>query len=323
MLAVDEFTTESAPIERRAKLFQSEMATRFSVGLSIPSSSQAPLKTEVKAFCSERLQFAELRFSPHSTAAARVAGVNTPRLLITLQREGVAHVNQDGRESRIEAGDIFVINPSRPFSIQTGTIMTHSIYLPPSAVRELLPEIDSVTAMPIRSDQGPGRFFRATVDELFAIGSGLTPEVADSVADALPYLLATALKSLTASRDIDPSRHKLLHKQRIRQFARENLGDPGLSGEAIAAAVNLSSRYVYQLFSDEPQTLMRWVWSERLERCRRELAMAHLAKRSISEIAFAWGFNEMAHFSRAFRDAYGIAPRDYRKLHALPVMIEA
>ena len=313
MLAIQEFTTDSAPQERRAKLFQQEMATRFSVGLSVASTDQAPLHTKITSYCGERLQFAALRFSPHQTSAARVSGIAIPRLLVTLQKEGTAFVSQDGRESRIEAGDIFIINPSRPFAIETGAIVTHSVYLQPSAVRELLPEIDGATAIPIKGGEGPGRFFRAAVDELFAIGEQMQEDMADPIADALPYLLATALRPLTASRDLDPSRLKLLHKQRIRQFARENLGDPSLSGEMISAAVNLSSRYVYQLFAEEVQTLMRWVWSERLERCRHELSLPHLANRSISDIAYAWGFNDMAHFSRAFREAYGMPPRDYRK----------
>ena len=34
---------------------------------------------------------------------------------------------------------------------------------------------------------------------------------------------------------------------------------------------------------------------------------------SISEICFRWGFNGSAHFSRAFKDRYGVSPRDYRK----------
>jgi AraC-like DNA-binding protein len=34
---------------------------------------------------------------------------------------------------------------------------------------------------------------------------------------------------------------------------------------------------------------------------------------SISEICFRWGFNGSAHFSRAFRDQYGVSPREFRQ----------
>ncbi len=33
---------------------------------------------------------------------------------------------------------------------------------------------------------------------------------------------------------------------------------------------------------------------------------------SIAEIAFGWGFNSAPHFTRSFRDRYGLSPRHYR-----------
>ncbi len=46
-----------------------------------------------------------------------------------------------------------------------------------------------------------------------------------------------------------------------------------------------------------------------------DLASPVCAKLSISEICFRWGFNESAHFSRAFRNEYGRSPREYRREH--------
>jgi len=50
----------------------------------------------------------------------------------------------------------------------------------------------------------------------------------------------------------------------------------------------------------------------RLDATRRDLCDPALAARSISEIAFAWGFNDAAHFSRAFRARFGRSPRELR-----------
>jgi AraC-like DNA-binding protein len=33
----------------------------------------------------------------------------------------------------------------------------------------------------------------------------------------------------------------------------------------------------------------------------------------ISDIAFAWGFNDLAHFSRIFKQKFGASPREWRK----------
>jgi AraC family transcriptional activator of tynA and feaB len=33
---------------------------------------------------------------------------------------------------------------------------------------------------------------------------------------------------------------------------------------------------------------------------------------NISEIAYAWGFNDLSHFNRAFRARFGMTPREWR-----------
>jgi len=49
-----------------------------------------------------------------------------------------------------------------------------------------------------------------------------------------------------------------------------------------------------------------------LQQNREDLASAAQRKRSITEIAFSWGFNSSPHFSRLFKERYGISPRRYR-----------
>ncbi len=57
-----------------------------------------------------------------------------------------------------------------------------------------------------------------------------------------------------------------------------------------------------------------FIRERRLERCREELSNPRLANRSIGEIAYAAGFADLAHFSRRFREAYGLSPSDYRRM---------
>ena len=57
-------------------------------------------------------------------------------------------------------------------------------------------------------------------------------------------------------------------------------------------------------------TADRWIWHQRLLRCREALAAADGTP--VSQIAYRWGFSDAAHFSRAFRRAFGTAPRDFR-----------
>lgn len=317
-MRMQSFSTSCAPEGHRASLFQKEMESLFSVGLAVRSTDANPLSTELRAYRSRQLQFASLRFSPHSTTLASRAGNPPARMLVTMQKEGVATVSQGGRDSRIEAGDIFMIDLTKPFEIETGEILTHSVYLDPARLRELMPQAEALTALPIKSQGGPGAMFRAMFDELFMLAPALDENLADRIAEMLPYVLATALSSLRQAEEALPSRIKLLHKQRVRRYARGHLREPKLNGDVIGKAVNLSLRYIYELFSDEETTLMKWIWSERLDHCHRELAMPALHSRSIGEIAYSWGFSDVAHFSRTFRERFGVSPREHRKRCCAP-----
>lgn len=312
MTAVQKLTIEGATRAPGTDLFQEQMEKLFSVGLAVSSPQGRPFHTQITAYCGRNLRFAALRFSPHTTASSH-RGTRASRLLVSLQKQGVALVQQDGRESRIEAGDMFMIDPARPFSIETGEILTHSMYLEPETLRAVLPEAETLTARAVRCHEGAGAVFRGMVDAMFAAADRLEERTADRLADALPHVLCAALAGSGGEREpISPSRLRQMHKQRILRFVRENLRNHELNAALVAAGVNLSMRYVYELFEDEGQPLMRWIWNSRLERCAADLATPALAARSIGEIAFYWGFNDVAHFSRAFRQRFDSSPREFR-----------
>lgn len=315
--AVRHFSTDAAPHSDRAALFQREMHRLFAMQLAVHTTAPKPLSAQMLAYRGRSLQVAAIKLSPHSTVAVPAGTSPQSRLLVSLHKEGVALVSQGGRESRIEPGDVFVIDPARPFSIHTGEVRSHSVYLPTSAVRRLVPQLDELTALPIRSERGEcgaASIFRAALEELFASLETLQDEVADCLGEALPALLAAALAPRGAERSA--SRLRQLHKRRILRFVLDHLGDPLIDANAIARGVCLSTRRVYELFADESEPLMKWVWAERLERCAVDLRAPALLSQTIGEIAYRWGFSDVSHFSRAFKQRFGTAPREWRKAAA-------
>lgn len=307
------FSTDFAPESQRAQLFQQEMQSLFSIGLAVRSPEENPLTAQISGYFGRNLRFAAIKFSPHSTAYAHTSNSPESRLLVSLHKKGAAVVAQGGRESRIEAGDIFVIDPSRPFHIEASDIYVHSVYLKPCALRQLLPQFDTLTALAIRCDHGPGAIFRSVLDGLFSMTETMSEAIADDMSDALPYLLAPALRNLEKSSDKSASRLKALHRQRISRFVRDNLWDSNMDANAIARGVNLSPRHVYELFSEDDQPLMKSVWKERLTLCKRDLTEPRLQAKTVGEVAYTWGFSNVSHFSRAFKAEFGIGPREFRK----------
>lgn len=115
----------------------------------------------------------------------------------------------------------------------------------------------------------------------------------------------------TAGGDVSVVRTAHLH--RICQTIETWLGDPKLSPKRIADEHGVSLRYLQKLFTLSGRTFSGYVRGRRLERSRSDLASPLYAHLSITEICYRWGFNASAHFSRAFREQFGVPPREYRR----------
>ncbi|MCA8869205.1 MAG: helix-turn-helix domain-containing protein [Rhodobacteraceae bacterium] len=100
---------------------------------------------------------------------------------------------------------------------------------------------------------------------------------------------------------------------RIVDYVDAQIAEGDLSLADIASHMGCSRRYLHRAFENEDTTLERFIWERRLEASRKSLLSPEKRALSISEIAFACGFNSSAHFSRAFKARFGTTPRDMRE----------
>ncbi|GIG28182.1 helix-turn-helix domain-containing protein [Cellulomonas marina] len=105
---------------------------------------------------------------------------------------------------------------------------------------------------------------------------------------------------------------------RILEHVRRHLGDPDLGPAGIAAEHHISVRHLYGVLAAADVSLGKWIRSARLEACRRDLAATAGAegRTTIAAVARRWGFVDASHFSRVFRQEYGMSPRQWRELRA-------
>jgi AraC-like DNA-binding protein len=183
--------------------------------------------------------------------------------------------------------------------------------------RALLPvptdETARLTGVAIAGDRGAA----ALVSELtrgmarhlddFAGAGGVRAGIA--VLDLLSVALADRLGGEVAL-PAENRQRALLH--RIYAFIENRLADPTMSPSTIAAAHHISVRYLHKLFEMEQHTVTGWVRQRRLGQCRRDLLDPTLRDHPVSAIGLRAGFSDPAHFTRAFRAAYGAPPAEYR-----------
>jgi len=106
----------------------------------------------------------------------------------------------------------------------------------------------------------------------------------------------------------------ILH--RICQTIERTLDDPELSPARVAQAEGISERYLQKLFEGVGDNFTHYVRERRLQRAWADLSNPTEVHRSISEIAYRYGFGDSAHFSRTFRHRFGLPPREFRQQEA-------
>lgn len=82
-----------------------------------------------------------------------------------------------------------------------------------------------------------------------------------------------------------------------------------LSPSTVAAAHGISVRTLHRVFADHDETFSETVRNRRLARARKDIVSGC---GTFSDIAHRWGFSDGSHFTRRFRERYGVTPREAR-----------
>lgn len=154
---------------------------------------------------------------------------------------------------------------------------------------------------------GVGAVAGAHIRALAAEADHIDADRGPAAAEMLLQLLAADLDRPDAG-VLGSSQARLL--ARVDAHVAAHLDDVDLGPQSIAAALGISVRSLHLLHSRRGTTVSRRILERRLERCRSDLVVE--PRLSITEIAFRWGFNDMAHFSRAFRSRFGETASAYR-----------
>jgi AraC-like DNA-binding protein len=225
-------------------------------------------------------------------------------------------VEQDGRQAHLRAGDFTFVDLSRPAHwTNTWSSRMVAIVFP----RRLLPlpadDAAGLTAVGLTADAGPGALFSSTARQLARQAEHLDPAAGARVGTATLDLLTVALAGrVDRLGEVPPDIPRRARVVGVRAYIEAELGDPELTPASIARAHHMSLRSLYKLFEEERASVAGLIRERRLERCRRDLLDPSLAEVPVSAIAAHWGLTNAAHFSRAFRAAYGASPVEYRRL---------
>lgn len=219
---------------------------------------------------------------------------------------------QNGREVFLQPGDMTIYDATKPHRIQCRTDFTKLIISIPRALfRGSVSGIDACTALRIPGTTGAGLIASNFIRSLASQTDHLKAYEFSALSNHALDLLTLAIASVRPV-DYALSGTRTITINRIKAFIEQRLADPAIDATLIASSVGLSSRYINDLFADEGTSLMRYVWKRRLESCRKDMLDPVHAGHRLSDIAFRWGFNDLSHFSRTFKQQFGCSPREFR-----------
>lgn len=258
------------------------------------------------------LRFASFTSTGHFIVRekAHVNRASDDHYLISLQQRGRSGLEQGEMPCWLEPGEIGIVDGTRPFRVSfPGEVSRLLAVVPRQRIEARAPWLRGAPSRKIAASSPYADLARRHLVEL--AGGSIEPRQAELLTDNLCNLLALATAPLAPREDFQPD----AQMQAILGFCRANLGDPELNPRAVAAHFGISLRTLHLRFEQTGTSFGRWLLEGRLQACRLALSDPAQHGRTISDIAYAAGFGDLSHFSKAFRARFGEAPRDVRRGH--------
>jgi AraC-like DNA-binding protein len=304
------FSTEDLPRAERRPAWRQAM-----VRLRLPVEA-APDDDAADASVVSLVSPMGMEFSVVSAGAQEISGRNPDQpaaIWLAVLLEGAAILNDGQRDTAIAAGDI-VFGPTGMAAALKLTTRFRLLFITAPRValghRLVAPHALKIGHLPAAT--GMNHVFSGLLRALADTLSDLTGDQLRPVELAVTEFLMASL-AREATGPASPAAIRAAHLHRIQQTIETLLAEPDLTLARVSQAEGVSTRYLQKLFAAAGESFTHYVRLRRLERCRLDLISPRYAGASISSICYRWGFNGSAHFSRAFREQYGLSPREFRR----------
>jgi len=273
-----------------------------------------------RAFCGSlecgdlgNLQLCKLKVDAHSVdrPQQRAWEKYTRNLAVVFQVKGHSYFEEDGTRISLSPGE-WSVSGMRSWSklVFVPNRVEQLLLMLPDAQLQGFQVHENLRARSFPSRKGLGKLIYQLLNTTLAELPNLSETSKRSVAATIHELLNYSV--LEYAGDYPSVSFKEALYSRACAYVMQNVRDPGLNIQQIAGALRCSKRYLHMVFANKGTTIGDLIWKARLEGSRSDLQNSALAGRSITDIAFSWGFNNYTHFSRKFKDEFDMSPRSVR-----------
>lgn len=219
----------------------------------------------------------------------------------------------EGRRNCVtKPGDLLLLSTSQAFDVwQQDPAQALAIHVPGSLLSMQCGNLDDLAFMTVGSSEGSAAILREMMICCWRQRASIQTSATNELVNALLSLIGATFRP-SAQTTSFTSLSMQMHFLRIRSHILANLASEDLSSDSIAEAVGLSKSYLFAIMNAANTTLGHFILDQRLERARQLLEFPTHKSRSISEIAFSVGFQELSHFSKRFSTRFGKSPKAFR-----------
>jgi AraC-like DNA-binding protein len=308
------YSTHDVPTHRKVA-FWDEHASDVITHLHVEPGQEHAFDASLRAAEFGGVGFIEAISTPtrvvHSHGLARTSAA---AYLVHIQCRGTCINRQAHTEVMLEAGDFVLCDNTLPCELVLGGDNTMLVLrIPQELLKRRIATPELFINRHMSGDRPACLLATRFVSEFWQQSqNALSAMAADRLAGTVCDLLSTAFMEYTDV-SLEMSSVQAVWKLRIQHYIDQHLGDSNLTPTTIATHFNISPRYVHKLYASGAEAVSRYILRRRLEACHRSFSDPSQAAKTVTTVAFAWGFNNMTHFARVFRERFGVCPSEFRR----------
>lgn len=260
-----------------------------------------------------QLQIARAKMPPHrmGRGAAEIAGLSQGAYCLHHIHEGAVYGEYRGSEYEALPGELLLFDTRDPCDFNVKHQLDSTILHIPHYLLQSRLGGDKSTPLRLSAHEGMSALLSSYVSSLSQSLAMLGPNGMERAGDILCQLIAATFALPVAAEDCQGG----IREARLtaaKRYMAANLTDASLGVGKVAAHLGVSNRYVHKLFEGTGRTFSETLLLARLEACERALLSPSERHRTIADIAFAFGFNDLSWFYRCYRAQLSETPGETR-----------
>ncbi|MEE4150100.1 AraC family transcriptional regulator [Pseudomonas viridiflava] len=305
-------STDGLPLDQRLAFWEQYNASTL-VGLKCSSFSETGFSGREDNLSLDRMRVAHIAGNQHviERDGSMIRTVPKESVFVSLVMGSGSFFFQNGTCQLLEPGELMIYRTDKPYLFGFSGPMHKFIFDIPQDVfaARCLRRFDN--AVKINVTTGTQRLLLRTLSERTdRFFEQPLIQSADSYQDDALELLGNIIAGQMGNRRINALSASYLLA--AKQCILDQLSNPALSCERVAAQIGVSTRHLARLFALEDTQPHRFILEKRLQGAFVLLSRGKNKALDIAEIAYSQGFTSQAHFARAFKAQYGRTASEVR-----------